>query len=237
MFNELLWFGFVVFGLAAVVIVYRFFGKSGLYALIVTSTIACNLQVLKTVRLFGLVATLGNVLYVSIFLVTDILTELYGKKAARRGVWLGFIGVALVTVWMQIALIFIPDASDFAQGSLQTIFGLMPRIAFGSMVAYLVSQHYDIIAFQFWKNKTKGRFLWLRNNASTIVSQAIDTIIFTTIALWGVYDTGTWLQILATTYFLKPIVALIDTPFIYLAKRISPGVIARESKITLIEAE
>ena len=234
-FNNLLWIGFILIDLCLITLVYRFFGKTGLYTVIVASIIVANIQVLKTVQLFGLVATLGNVLYAGIFFATDILSEVYGKKAARRGVWLGFIGLALMTLWMQIGLRFIPDVSDFAQDSLVTIFGLMPRIAAGSIVAYLASQHHDIWAFLFWKNKTKGRFLWLRNNASTMVSQAIDSVIFCTIALWGVFDTNTWVQILATTYLLKLIVAVIDTPFIYLAKRLSQTVIERESNIKLLE--
>ena len=205
--------------------------------LIVASIITANIQVLKTVQLFGLVATLGNILYGSIFLATDILSEVYGKKAARRGVWLGFIGMILMTLWMQIGLKFIPDASDFAQDALSTIFGLMPRVAAGSMVAYLISQHHDVFAFHFWKNRTRGRFLWLRNNASTMVSQAIDSIIFCAIALWGLFDIKTWLQILATTYFLKWFVAAIDTPFIYLARRLSQTVVAKESNITPVESE
>ena len=237
LFNNLLWIGFVLIDLSLAIVVYRFFGKSGLYVIIVASIIAANIQVVKTVQLFGLVATLGNVLYGGIFFTTDILTEVYGKKAARRGVWLGFIGMILVTLWMQIGLRFIPDVSDFAQGSLVTIFGLMPRVAAGSMIAYLLSQHHDVFAFHFLKNKTKGRLLWLRNCASTMVSQAIDTVVFCTVALWGVFDTNTWLQILATTYFLKWFVAVIDTPFIYLAKRLSNAVVAKESGITLLESE
>jgi len=237
LFNNLLWVGFLLIDLSLAVVVYRFFGKFGLYALIVASVITANIQVVKTVQLFGLVATLGNVLYGSIFFTTDILSEVYGKKAARRGVWLGFIGMALMAIWMQIGLRFIPDMSDFAQGSMVTIFGLMPRVAAGSLIAYLVSQHHDIFAFHFWKGKTKGRFLWLRNCASTMVSQAIDSVIFSVIALWGLFDTNTWLQILVTTYFLKWFVAVIDTPFIYLAKRLSKTVVARESGIKLLESE
>ncbi len=237
LFNNLLWVGFILADLSLSILVYRFFGKFGLYALIVASIITANIQVLKTVQLFGLVATLGNILYGSIFLATDILSEVYGKKAARRGVWLGFIGMTLMTLWMQIGLKFIPDVSDFAQDALSTIFGLMPRVAAGSMVAYLISQHHDVFAFHFWKNRTRGRFLWLRNNASTMVSQAIDSIIFCAIALWGLFDIKTWLQILATTYFLKWFVAAIDTPFIYLARRLSQTVVAKESNITPVESE
>jgi len=226
--NELLWFCFIVVNLGIVILIYRLAGKSGLYAIIVASTIAANIQVIKTVELFGFVATLGNVLYAGVFFATDILSEVYGKRTARRGVWLGFIGILVVTAWMQIGLWFIPHESDFAQGSLTTIFGIMPRIAAGSMIAYLVSQHVDISAFHFWKNKTKGRFLWLRNNASTMVSQAIDTIIFCTIALLGVFEIDIWFQILITTYLLKWIVAFLDTGFIYLARRISQTVLERE---------
>lgn len=220
--NNLLWIGFMLLDLGLVILIYRLFGKTGLYVVIVASIITANIQVVKTVEIFGFVATLGNVLYGSIFFATDILNEVYGKKAARRGVWLGFIGMLLMTLWMQLGLKFIPHASDFAQGSLSTIFGLMPRIAAGSMVAYVVSQHHDIWAFLYWKKRTKGRLLWLRNNASTMVSQAIDSAIFCSIALWGLYDTNTWLQILVSTYVMKLIVAAVDTPFLYLAKKIRP---------------
>ncbi len=230
--NNLLWVGFILLDLGLVTLIYRFFGKTGLYVVIVASIITANIQVVKTVEVFGFVATLGNVLYGSVFFATDILSEVYGKQAARRGVWLGFIGMVLMTLWMQLALKFIPHASDFAQGPLSTIFGLMPRIAAGSMVAYLASQHHDIWAFLFWKDKTKGRFLGLRNCASTMVSQGIDSVIFCSIALWGLYDTNTWLQILLSTYVMKFFVAAIDTPFIYLAKRMSPAVLARESGTT-----
>ena len=231
-FNSLLWIGFILLDLGLVTLIYRFFGKTGLYVVIVASIITANIQVVKTVEIFGFVATLGNVLYGSIFFATDILSEVYGKKAARRGVWLGFIGMLLMTLWMQLGLKFIPHASDFAQGSLSTIFDLMPRIAAGSMVAYVVSQHHDIWAFLYWKKRTKGRLLWLRNNASTMVSQAIDSAIFCSIALWGLYDTSTWLQILVSTYVMKLIVAAVDTPFLYLAKKIRPAPDVEEVGIT-----
>ena len=229
LFNSLLWVSFIFLDLGLVTLIYRFFGKTGLYVIIVVSVIAANIQVVKTVEIFGMVATLGNVVYGSIFFATDILAEIYGRQVARRGVWFGFIGMVLITLWMQIGLKFIPHASDFAQGSLVTIFSLMPRIAAGSITAYLISQLHDIWAFLFWKRKTKGRFLWLRNNASTMVSQIIDSVIFCTIAFWGVFDTATWTQILLSTYLLKLMVAALDTPFLYLAKKLSPTVLAREA--------
>lgn len=214
---------------------YRLWGKSGLYIVIAASIIAANIQVVKTVQLFGLVATLGNVLYGSLFFATDVLSEVYGKKSARKGVWLGFGAMVLMTIWMQLAIRFIPDASDFSQGSIETIFGLMPRIATGSLVAYLLSQHHDVFAFHYWKGKTKGKYLWLRNCASTAVSQVIDSVVFSAIAFIGVFPWSVWFEILLTTYFLKFLVLLVDTPFIYWARNLSKKVVVEEAKESLIE--
>jgi uncharacterized integral membrane protein (TIGR00697 family) len=236
-FNIWFWFLFLIIDLTLAVLMYRLWGKKGLYVLITASIIAANIQVVKTVQLFGLAATLGNVLYGSIFFATDVLSEVYGRKSARRGVWLGFSAMILFTIWMQLALIFIPDISDFTQGSLVTIFGLMPRIAAGSLAAYLLSQHHDIFAFHYWKDRTGGKYLWLRNCASTAVSQAIDSVVFCSIAFIGVFDWPVFFEILLTTYFLKFVVMLIDTPFIYWAKSFSKTVLAREQQESLVEGQ
>ena len=220
MSNEFLWMIFVVLDLTSAIIIYRFFGKAGLFGLIVMSGIVCNIQVVKLVELFGFTATLGNVLYASIFFATDILSEMYGKKEAKKGVLLGFVTLIVATLWMQIALFFKPSPHDTMDPALKKIFSIMPRITIASIIAYLLSQFHDVWAFHFWKRKTKGKFLWLRNNASTMVSQAIDTVVFTTIAFLGTVNTSTFLSIMLTTYFLKWLVALFDTPFLYLARKI-----------------
>jgi len=218
-FNNLLGLVSALVVLSLTVLVFRFFGRDGLYAMVVAAVIIANVQVTKTVVLFGLTATLGNVLYGAVFLATDVLSEVYGTREARRCVWLGFVAMVLTVIWMQFALWYVPGPEDFAHDALSTVFGLMPRVAAGSLLAYLVSQHHDISAFQFWRRKTRGRLLWLRNCASTMVSQAIDSVLFCFVALWGLYELNTWLQILATTYLLKWAVAVLDTPFIYLAVR------------------
>ena len=230
MSNEILWIGFALLDLVAVLMVFRFFGKAGLLAMIVFSLLTCNIQVIKTVHLFGITTTLGNVLYASVFLTTDILSEFYGKKAAKQGVLMGFVALVLVTVYMQIALCFTPAADDFAQPHLQAIFGFMPRIALGSMAAYLISQWYDVWAFHFLKAKTKGKYLWIRNNGSTLVSQALDTMVFCTIAFWGVFETSIWVQILVSTYLMKMIMGIMDTPFLYLARYIHRGHVETEEE-------
>ena len=219
--NELLWFLFMILDLSMVLVMFRLFRKEGLYAVIVMSSIICNIQVIKLVDMFGFTATLGNIVYASNFFATDLLSEYYGKKEARKGVWLGFSMLVVATIWMQFALLFKPSAQDFSQQYLKAIFELMPRIAGASLLAYIISQSHDVWAYHFWKDKTKGKHLWLRNNASTMVSQLIDSVIFTTVAFAGMVDMPTFWSILWTTYLFKWIVALVDTPFMYLSKAVA----------------
>ncbi|WP_419785769.1 queuosine precursor transporter [Pseudodesulfovibrio sp.] len=220
--NELLWILFALGDLCVVLVIYRLFGKVGLFGLMVFNLMLCNIQVLKTVELFGLTTTLGNVLYASVFLATDLLSEFYGKREARKGVLLGFVALLMMVAYMQIALLFKPSADDFAQPHLQALFGFMPRVALASMAAYLVSQLHDVWAFHAIKARTGAGKLWLRNNASTMVSQFLDSAIFCFIAFWGLFPINVFWEILASTYLIKFVVAALDTPFIYLAKRIFP---------------
>ena len=220
--NEILWIGFAIVDLTLTLAVYRLFGKTGLFGLIVFNLLLCNIQVLKTVELFGMTTTLGNILYAGVFLATDILGEFHGKKEARKGVLLGFVTLLMATLYMQVALKFIPAQDDFAQPLLEGIFGFMPRLAFASLAAYLLSQMHDVWAYHFWKRVTNGRALWLRNNASTLVSQMLDSTVFCVLAFWGEYPAEVLFEIVITTYIFKSIVALLDTPFLYLAKRFRP---------------
>lgn len=218
--NELLWIIFMIVDLSIALIVFRLFGKKGLFMLIAANIIICNIQVLKTVEMFGITATLGNVLYGSIFFATDVISELYGKKEAKRAVLIGFSSLLIMTLYMQFSLLFTPAPEDFASPHLSALFGFMPRIALGSLTAYLLSQFHDVWAFHYWKEKTKGKYLWLRNNLSTLVSQMIDSFVFCLIAFLGLFPLNVWFEVLITTYLFKLIVALFDTPFIYLAKKI-----------------
>lgn len=217
--NETLWILFALVDLCMVMVVYRFFGRVGLFGLMVFNLLLCNIQVLKTIELFGLTTTLGNVLYASVFLATDMLSEFYGKKEAQKGVLLGFVSLLMMVGYMQIALLFQPASDDFAQPHLQALFGFMPRIALASMVAYLVSQLHDVWAFHAIKERTGSKLLWLRNNASTMISQFLDSAIFCTIAFWGVFPLNIFMEILLSTYIIKVAVAVLDTPFMYLARR------------------
>ncbi|SDO91922.1 queuosine precursor transporter [Halobacillus sp. SY10] len=220
MSNEVLWILFALINFALLIGVYRLFGKPGLFVWIGMSTVLANIQVVKTVEMFGLNATLGNIVYGTAFLATDILNEKYGKKEARKAVWMGFSTLIIMTIIMQFAILFNPGENDIAQPALQALFGLVPRIALGSMLAYIVSQYFDVWLYAKLKKLfPSDRALWIRNNGSTMISQLLDTSIFCFIAFFGLYPFEVWLEIFITTYIIKFIVAALDTPFFYMAKK------------------
>ncbi|GAA0433579.1 MAG: queuosine precursor transporter [Bacillota bacterium] len=217
--NELIWILFALVNFSLLLLFYRLFGRTGLYVWIGMATVIANIQVLKTVDLIGLTATLGNILYGTAYLATDIINEKHGKKEAKKAVWLGFATLVTMTIIMQIALAFEPGAEDIAHDALATIFSLIPRIVAGSLAAYMISQYFDVWIYDKLRNLfPSDRQLWIRNNGSTVISQFVDTIVFCTIAFYGTYPFDIWLEIFITTYVIKFAVAIIDTPFMYIAK-------------------
>ena len=223
--NELLWLAMLLANFFLIILAYKLFGKWGLIIWIPISVIVANIQVIQTVKLFGLVATLGNIVYATSFLVTDILSENYGKKEAQNAVWIGFFSLISMTLLMNLALVFKPLAGDEfatkAHEATSTIFSLMPRIAVASLSAYLLSQRHDVWAYHFWRKRfSKDNQIWLRNNLSTMISQLIDSSVFVLIAFYGVFETAVLWEIFITTYILKWVVAAADTPFVYWSKRI-----------------
>ena len=226
MLNELLWLVEIPVNFLLILLAYRLFGKKGLFLWIPVSVIVANIQVVQALRLFGFSATLGNVSYAASFLVTDILSEKYGKQEARKAVIMGLFCLVAATILLQLTLLFrpLPD-NAFAQethAALGTIFGLLPRIALGSLTAYLISQLHDVWAYAFWRQRFP-KHLWIRNNCSTMVSQLIDSVVFVLIAFAGVYPPGVLFEIFLTTYLLKFLVAAADTPFLYWARHIHPA--------------
>ncbi|MFH1641632.1 MAG: queuosine precursor transporter [Nanoarchaeota archaeon] len=229
MYNEILWIALMAVSFFGIILAYRLFGRSGIYAWMAMSMIIANIQVMKTVQIFFWVTALGNIIYGTTFLATDILNENYGKKEARKAVWIGFFFLIATTIIMQICLRFTAHSSDTLSPALDQIFGFLPRIAVASLAAYLLSELHDVWAYDFWKKKTNGKHIWLRNNLSTMVSQIIDNVIFSWIAWVGLFGLFGWeqvfswdiiIQIFIVSYILKWIVALVDTPFIYWSKSI-----------------
>jgi len=177
-----------------------------------------NIQTIKISDFFGFSLSLGNIVYAGIFLSTDILNQKYGKKSAETSVKLSFIVMIAFTILMYIFLYFIPNAYDTSQNSLEAIFNIMPRIAIASLLAYFTSQFVDIHIFD--KLKQKYNKIWLSNNASTIIGQTLDTIIFVSVAFIGILPFNEVIEIIITMLVIKFIITIADTPFMYLANSI-----------------
>ena len=223
--QEILWFTTIAIDLSFAIILFRVFGRQGLYASIVISLLLANLQGPKLTEIFGLQTSMGVILYSSIYFATDLLSERYGKSEATRAVMIGFMVSVIIIVMISISLIYMPaTAPETAALALNiheataTLFDFTPRFVLGSLLAYLLSQRFDVWIFHVIKKKTQGNHLWLRNNVSTILSQAIDTVIYGVVVWWGVVDFATAMQLALAKYFFKILIALIDTPFIYLAR-------------------
>lgn len=218
MFNFLWGIIYVLVNFSLFVLCYRLFGKKGLYAWIGVATVIANIQVTKTIDMFGIVMTLGNAMYVSLYMTSDLLNEKYGREEARKAVWFGFFTLLMTTVIMQMALFFTPQGDMVVQSSLEQIFGLMPRLAIASLTAYFISQFLDVRLYS-WIRKfypTKGQF-WIRNNVSTMISSFVDTLIFCSIAFVQ-YEWNIWVEILITTYLIKFVLTAVGTPFLYVAR-------------------
>lgn len=216
--NELLGAVMILFCFGALLLTIRFFGKTGLFIWIPISVIIANIQVQKTVELFGMACTLGNILYASSFTVTDILSENYGKSEAKKAVWIGFFSLIFSTIFFRATLLFEPAATDFIQSSLENVFQLMPRLIVASLGAFAVSQLHDVWAYHFWKRLLPStKWIFLRNNLSSLVSQALDTLVFVAVAFYGIYENSVLGEIFLTTYLLKALITICDTPIVYAA--------------------
>jgi len=182
-------------------------------------TVLANLIAAKTITFGPFIAPAAVLVYASTFLMTDILSELFGKKKARLTVWTGFAAnmVMLVSILIAVRWSASPVMDPELAASFDAIFGFAPRVIGASMAAYLVSQHHDVWAYHYWRDKTEGRHLWLRNNASTMVSQAVDTAIFISLAFYAVLPNSVLVQMMVGQYAIKLLIAALDTPFIYLA--------------------
>ena len=227
--TELMWFIMLLFCFFSILIFLRIFGYIGIFIYSALAVIAGNIQVLKTVDFFYSPepVALGTILFASTFLCTDILSEYYGKEKARMNILIGFSAFLFMTLLMVITIGFQPSDADWVQESLSNVFTPMTRFFIASMIAYLISQYFDVWFFNYLKQALSGKSLWLRNNLSTITSSLVDNTVFSVFA-WillnpepvSVYNV-IMIYILGT-YLLRIFIALLDTPFIYIAKLFVP---------------
>ena len=225
--NELLLIASLLVVYGGVLLAFRLFGKTGLYCFTCIATITANIEVLILVNAFGMEQTLGNILFASTFLVTDILSETAGKKEAQKAVNLGIFTSVLFIIISQSWLLYQPSANDWAQEPIRSIFSNTPRLMIVSVLVYAICQRFDVWAYHKWWNFTKTkfgdekRFLWLRNNGSTLISQLLNTILYTFGAFWGMYEFPVLLNIALASYVIFIVTSLADTPFVYLARKIN----------------
>ena len=209
-----------------VVAFYRFFGKTGLLAFNILATILANIEVLLLVRAFGVEMTLGNVLFASTFLITDVLSENHSRKDANRAVVISTLCSIMFVALSQMWLLYSLSENDWAGSAIHTIFSSTPRIVCASLAVYLVSQLTDVWLYHKWWDWCKKRFgdekkgLWIRNNGSTMISQLLNTFLYTVLAFYGTYDIKTLVSIFVSSYMIYFFTSLLDTPFVYWCRMI-----------------
>lgn len=213
----------VIYG--GVLLSYRLFGKTGLFAFNAIVTVLANIEVLILVNAFGMEQTLGNILFASTYLMTDILSENEGKKQAGRAVNIGIFTAVAMVIITQSWFLYTPSAQDWVSPSIKTVFSTTPRLLLASLLGYAVSQKLDVFLYHKWweltekKSGSKKAFLWVRNNGSTLISQVINTVLFNVVAFAGTYDTPTLISIILSGYLIYVFTSLLDTPFVYIARK------------------
>lgn len=207
-----------IFGL--LLFVKKMFGREGVIAWVGLATVLANVITAKNANIMGFSTAIGTVMFASTFLATDILSECYSEQDAKKAVYLGLFSSALLIISTQIALKYIPSEIDYADGAMQTLFTMNLRISFSSMVMYFIANMADIYIFNKLKEKMNGRQMWLRNNVSTILCNCLENFGFIGLAFWGLYDLQTIMVIAFSTSVIEMIVALLDTPFLYIAKKV-----------------
>lgn len=224
--NELFLIITLLVSFGGTILFLKVFGKGGLFAWIGIATVFANIEVSIVVHAFGMDQTLGNTLFASTFLATDILSELYGKKEANKGVLAGILTsltfILLSFLWVH----YIPAQSDWASEFVHGLFSNTPRMLLSSLIAYVVSEFIDVTLYHAWwkltekKTGSHTKMLWFRNNFSTLISQLVNIVLFNFGAFLGIYSFKELLAITASCYVIYVATSLLDTPFVYIARKI-----------------
>lgn len=236
MSNELLLIISLFLYIGTFVILFKFFGKLGAFFWVIIATLFANIEVLLNINAFGIDMTLGNVLFGSTFLATDVLSERYGRKSAEIAVKLGVITTFIYIIFSQFWLLFTPNEFDFVYDSMVIIFSPLMRVAIVGLVVYYIAQKIDIFVYHYIWDKTtkksndKDKYLWLRNNGSTLITQFVNSLLFTYLSfssfnlgfvkIEGMYPSDVVFSIFISTWIIMSVLAFIDTPFCYLCRKL-----------------
>jgi queuosine precursor transporter len=185
-------------------------------SLFVTCLLTANIIAVKLIVLFGFLVPAGVIIFPLSYLFGDVLTEVYGYGAARRVIWLGFACNMLAVI--AIFLAGLAPAAPFwtSQAAYESILGFTPRLLLASFTAYLVGEFTNSFVLARMKIATKGRWLWTRTIGSTLLGEGLDTLIFISIAFWGIIPANLLLQAILTQWIFKVVYEVVATPFTYL---------------------
>lgn len=207
----------IILCFSAVAIMSKLFKKEGLMVWIAISSVIANILVCKTINVLGFVSAMGNILFASNFLATDIIVERYGAKEGKRAVFLGMVSTIIFLAITQISLLFIPDTTDIAHDSMATLFSLNARTSIASVVMYFIGHILNITIYEAIRKRVPKQ-LWLRNNVATIISNSLENYLFAFFAFVGIFDMPTIISIATTGTIIEIIIAIFDTPFLYWAR-------------------
>lgn len=188
-----------------------------LFGIFTGGLVIASVLATKIITIFGLYVPAGILAYSLTFIATDVISEVWGKESANRVVFGGFITLVAASLLIRLALVWPEAPIRNNKAAFDSILGNTSRVIVASLAAYLASQYHDVWMFHILKKASNGRFLWLRNNVSTMISQFIDSFIFITAAFYGVMPV--WPLILGQ-WAVKMLIALLDTPVVYLLVRI-----------------
>jgi len=161
----------------------------------------------------------AQLLFPVTYICGDVFTEVYGYAASRRAIWMGFFAMGLLAVMGQIAVALPPAPGWHNQQAFAIVFGLVPRFAIASLVAYWAGEFTNSYTLAKLKLVTGGRFLWTRTIGSTISGQLVDTVVVILIAFWGVESGSQMLRLIASSYGFKVVYEVVATPLTYLVVR------------------
>ena len=214
--------------LSGVLIMDKLFGKWGLYTWMALAVVFANIQVSKQVDIAGISTALGNVMFASTYLATDILNEKYSDKASRNAVKIAAGALVAYIVFAQFTQAFIPNAFDAVDPGMKAIFAMSVRITAASGFMFVVSNWFDVILYQKIKEKTGNKHMWFRNNLSTIICNCAENFAFSVLAFIGTYPLLYCLEIAVAGSLIEMLIAVCDTPFLYLAKKTGRSAILLE---------
>ena len=216
--NELIFFGHVL-SISLATALMLMLGNQALCAFLCVQTILANLFVLKQITLFGLTATASDIYIIGSVFSLNLIQEYYGKKEARKTIWISFSLLIFYTIVSQFQIFYTPAPTDFAQPFYYQLLSFMPRLTIASLTVCLMVQYFDTYFYGFLKSILHGKYLLARNIVSITTSQLLDTVLFSFFGLYGIMNN--LMQIMIISFAIKLITIFLLAPIIvYCARRI-----------------